>query len=148
VRSDNVRVLHDRRIPGSRANIDHLVIHSAGVWVVDAKRYKGRPERRVEGGLFRPRVEMLYVNGRNKTDLVGGVQWQVEKVREALGGVPVSGLLCFVEADWGLLSSSFSVGGVGVLWPKKLVSLVKAVQPGSVDVAGVAERLAAKFRVA
>src|SRR5579859_852074 len=28
-------VLHDRRMPGSRANLDHLVIVSSGVWVVD-----------------------------------------------------------------------------------------------------------------
>ncbi len=30
-------VLHDRRIPGSRANIDHLVIGPTGVWVIDTK---------------------------------------------------------------------------------------------------------------
>ena len=36
LRSDTVRVLHDRRIPGSRANIDHLVVDSNGIWVIDA----------------------------------------------------------------------------------------------------------------
>lgn len=47
----DVVVLHDRRIPGSRANIDHLVVTGAGIWVVDAKRYIGkRPERYSEGG--------------------------------------------------------------------------------------------------
>jgi hypothetical protein len=30
-------VLHDRRIPGSRANIDHLVVGPTGVWVIDTK---------------------------------------------------------------------------------------------------------------
>jgi hypothetical protein len=30
-------VLHDRRVPGSRANIDHLVIGPSGVWVLDTK---------------------------------------------------------------------------------------------------------------
>ena len=35
-------ILHDRSIPGSRANIDHLVIGPTGVFVVDAKNYSGR----------------------------------------------------------------------------------------------------------
>lgn len=57
--TDSLRVLHDRRIPGSRANVDHLVVTPNGVFVVDPKRYAGRPHLRVEGGLVRPRVEKL-----------------------------------------------------------------------------------------
>lgn len=148
LRSANRSVLHDRRIPGSRANIDHIVVDSSGVWVIDAKRYKGRPEKRVEGGLFRPRVAMLYVGGRNKTALVEGVQWQVERVQDALPDVPVGGFLCFVEADWGLFGSSFDVDGVEVLWPKKLVARVRDAAPGPVDVAAVTAALSAKFRAA
>jgi hypothetical protein len=37
----NVVVLHDRRVRGTRGNIDHLVITPAGVFVVDAKFYRG-----------------------------------------------------------------------------------------------------------
>ena len=37
----SIAVLHDRRIPGSKANIDHIAITAAGIWVIDAKRYKG-----------------------------------------------------------------------------------------------------------
>lgn len=39
----SLRVLHDRRIPGGRANIDYLVVTRSGVFVIDAKRYQGRP---------------------------------------------------------------------------------------------------------
>jgi Nuclease-related domain len=35
-------VLHDLAIPGSTANIDHLVIGPAGVMVIDSKHYRGR----------------------------------------------------------------------------------------------------------
>jgi hypothetical protein len=35
-------VLHDLAIPGSRANLDHLVIGPGGVFVVDSKLYRGR----------------------------------------------------------------------------------------------------------
>jgi hypothetical protein len=46
--SRGVELLHDRRICGSRANIDHLAIGPGGVTVIDAKNYRGkvRTERR------------------------------------------------------------------------------------------------------
>jgi len=59
--SDDIAVLHDRRIPDSKANIDHIVITRSWIWAVDAKRYKGRPELKIEGGLLRPRVEKVLV---------------------------------------------------------------------------------------
>ncbi len=34
-------VLHDLAVPGSRANIDHLVIGPTGLWVVDTKAFRG-----------------------------------------------------------------------------------------------------------
>jgi hypothetical protein len=38
----SVIVLHDRRIPGTQTNIDHIAITCSGdVWVIDAKRYAG-----------------------------------------------------------------------------------------------------------
>jgi hypothetical protein len=38
-----VLTLHDPRIPGTRADIDHIAISGSGVYVIDAKRYKRRP---------------------------------------------------------------------------------------------------------
>ncbi|WP_249934607.1 nuclease-related domain-containing protein [Microbacterium ulmi] len=35
--------MHDRRIRGTRANIDHIVIGPPGVWVIDAKRWVSVP---------------------------------------------------------------------------------------------------------
>lgn len=39
-------VLHDLALPGSRANVDHLVIGPTGVWVVDTKAYRARVKAR------------------------------------------------------------------------------------------------------
>lgn len=146
--SDSLRVLHDRRIPGTRANIDHIVVTSHAVWVIDAKKYKGRPSLEVNGGLFRPRVEKLFVAGLDKSKLVEGVEWQVERVSNAVGGLPVVGVLCFVEAEWPLIGGSFSVRDVEVLWPKKLVARLSASSTGPVDVDDAAALLAGRFRVA
>ena len=146
--SADVAVLHDRRIPNSKANIDHIVITPAGVWVIDAKRYRGRPELRVEGGLLRPRVETLLVGRRDCTDLVNGVLKQVELVREVAEGVPITGVLCFVEADWPLIGGAFTTRGVFVLWPKRLVSLLTQAEPAGVDVGAARESIARRFRSA
>ena len=104
-RSDRgVLALHDRRIPGSRANIDHIAVGPAGVYVIDAKRVRERPDPGAPGGagLFSPRRDELLVRGRVRNNLVAGVEKQVAVVRAALdaaglGDVPVTGVLCFVD---------------------------------------------------
>ena len=132
-----LRVLHDRRIPRTRANIDHLVICPSGVFVVDSKRYVDRrPGLRVEGGILRPRVELLMVGGRDRTNLVDGVDKQVGLVRAALADqpdIPVRGILCFIDADWPVFGGDFMVRDVGVLWPKKLSKLLTAPGPLAAD---------------
>jgi hypothetical protein len=130
IAGDTVRVLHDRRIPRSRANIDHLVVTANGVFVIDAKRYSGRPHLRVGGGILRPRVERLFVGSRDCTKLVDGVLKQVEVVRGLLDAdLPVHGVLCFVEADWPLIGGSFMIRGVRVEWPKRLFARLQADGP-------------------
>jgi hypothetical protein len=145
--SESLAVLHDRRIPGTKANIDHVVVTPGGVFVVDAKRYVGqRPELRVEGGVLRPRVEKLMVGGRDRTKLADGVLGQVERVRAVLGDEDISvvGVLCFVEADWPLVGGFFSSRGVRVVSPRRLTKMLGAAE-GAVDVASVRDRLARAF---
>lgn len=144
------RVLHDRRIPGSRANIDHLVVCPQGVVVIDAKRYRGTPRLRVEGGFLSPRVEKLMVGRRNCTPLVDGVLKQVERVTATLhpehAEVPVIGMLCFVDADWPLIGGSFTIRGIRVLWPKRAENFVNEPGPLTEEQIGAATlRIARRF---
>ena len=152
VASDDVRVLHDRRIPKTRANIDHLVVCPTGVIVIDAKKYKGRPQLRIEGGILRPRTETLMVGSRNCTKLVDGVLHQVELVRSALesqepwASLPVRGMLCFVEADWPLIGGSFTTRGVEALWQRRAIAQIEKPGPLEPDlIAAVHRHLAASF---
>ena len=62
----DVTVLHDRRILGSMANIDHIAVAATGVWVIDSKRYKGKLQ--VAKPLFGKPT--LKVAGRDQTKLV------------------------------------------------------------------------------
>jgi hypothetical protein len=124
---DGIDVLHDRLVPGSRANIDHIVVGQAGVFVVDAKKYTGAVQTRDVGGWLRTDVR-LYVDNRDRTSLVDGVERQVEIVRSALADqhadVDVRGVLCFVGAEWGVIMRPRHVRGVTALWPVRLVDHV------------------------
>lgn len=147
--SDTVRILHDRRIPGTRANIDHIAITPTGIYVIDSKRYQGRPALRVEGGILRPRTERLFVGSRDSTKLVDGVLRQAEVVRGVVSDdVPVTGVLCFVEADWPLIGGAFTIRGVEVLWPKKLCPRLTARGPLNQDVAELHRSIAAALPLA
>lgn len=150
VAGESLRVLNDRRLPRTTANIDHLVVCPSGVFVVDAKRYRNaRPELRVERGLFRPRTELLYVGGRDRTALVDGMGRQVALVAAVLAdepAVPVQGVLCFVDADWPVFGGSFTINDVAVMWPKKLKAALTNPGPlGAKQIADLQWRLHEAF---
>ena len=70
-------ILHDRAIPGSRANVDHLVIGGGGVFVVDTKHW-GRDRRVTRRGRY-VRV------GRASGDQVArAVRYEAARVSELL----------------------------------------------------------------
>jgi hypothetical protein len=122
---DGVIALHDRLIPGTRGNIDHIFVSRTGVWVVDAKAYKGKIVRREVGPLWR-RDNELYIGGRNRTQLAKGVARQVDaaiaalRSDESLHGTDVHAVLCLVESEWALLDSPFQLGNVWVMYPGAL----------------------------
>lgn len=121
-------MLHDRRIPGSKANIDHLAITPGGVFVIDAKHYSGQVQKRDLGGWFKTDIR-LYVGRRDCTKLLHGSEDQGEVVREALAplgfaDIPVRPVVCFVGAEWGLFAKPFKIGSVLVTHPKFLLELI------------------------
>ena len=113
-----VQALHDRRIPKSKANIDHLAVTPSGVFTVDAKRYRGKLEVRTGG-------DELWVAGCNRSKLLDQAQRQAEVTRTALAdagypSVPVHPALCFVETEWPLLFRPKHADGVILSSPKWL----------------------------
>ena len=126
-----VIVLHDRLRPGTTANIDHLAVTPAGVWVIDAKRYKGQVAKKDVGGWLSSDVR-LFVGRRACMNLVTGMEKQVDAVRDALGtersGVGVYPMLCFVDAEWRWFAKPFALNGVRVTWPR--AAREQLVEPG------------------
>jgi hypothetical protein len=128
-----ISVLHDRRIPRSRANIDHIAITPSGVFVVDSKRWRGRIERRSTGSILKPGPPALYVAGRDRTHLAAGVRNQVEVVSTAIADsghtdIDATGVLLFTTGDFALLAKPFAIDGIQVHWPRSLTK--RLTQPG------------------
>lgn len=154
IASDALKVLHDRKLPRTSANIDHLAVTSEGVWILDAKRYQGRVETRGHG-LFSRKPPDLYVGGRNQMKLVAGVQKQVEVLRLLLDDfsidqrqprVPVRGALVFVDAEFGWFADPLLIQDVWVGWGKAMRNRLVEENLGQVPAAAVAKYLARSLR--
>ena len=147
-----VRALHDRRIPGSRANIDHIAVAPWGVAVIDAKRWKGAVEVRTTGPIFRPQTD-LYVGGRKRTEAVHGMARQVEAVRAALGphaaAISVEPILCFIDAEWPRFrAKAHRIDAVTITFPDDLRRRLHEPRPAALDVEAIVSVLAAALRPA
>src|SRR5580704_16297571 len=96
----DVIVLNDRRIPGSRATIPMIAVASAGVFVIDAQHHKGLVHTKRLGAFDRLDQPELLVGRKNCTSSLDALGRQVEIVRAALDGTPwgaevtVTAMLC------------------------------------------------------
>ena len=92
-------VLNDLRRPPTKANIDHVVINSTGVFIIDTKNYEGPIDVKYSG-FFSNAPDRLIVNKRDKSILIDGVKNQISQVQAALAkaelDMPVFGVLTFV----------------------------------------------------
>jgi hypothetical protein len=141
-------ILHDRRMPRARGNIDHVAIAPAGVFVIDAKAHSGKVQ--IERPLFGS--AKLRIAGRDRTDLIDGLDRQVTAVRDALdrtGHVDVpQGVLCFTNADLPLLRTLRMRGHV-LLYRKALAARLNADgELDSDEIEAIAHRLAHELPLA
>jgi Nuclease-related domain len=135
-------VLHDLAIPGTQANIDHLVIGPGGVIVVDSKRYRGRLRLDRDGMVWHGRH--LLVSALRK------VLWQADQADEILGiaDITVAAVVAVHGASvpWGLLQAD----GVTIVPARRLPDLLQALPPmlGPERVAWLADRARRRFHPA
>jgi hypothetical protein len=135
-------VLHDLAIPGTQANIDHLVIGPGGVLVVDSKQYRGRLRLDRHGMVWHGR--QLLVSALRK------VLWAADQADEVLGvaDITVAAVVAVHGASvpWGLLQAD----GVTILPARRLPGLLQGLPPrlGPERVAWLADRARLRFRAA
>jgi Nuclease-related domain len=135
-------VLHDLAIPGSQANLDHLVIGPGGVAVIDSKQYRGRLQLDQYGMLWHGRH--LLISPLRK------VRWEADQADEVLGiaDVQVAAIVAVHGASvpWGRLDTD----GVTVVPARRVPGLLRALPPtlGPERVAWLADRARLRFRPA
>jgi hypothetical protein len=135
-------ILHDLAIPGTQANIDHLVIGPGGVVVIDTKQYRGRLQIDSYGLLWHGRH--LLVSALRK------VRWEADQADEVLGvaDVRVAAIMAVHGASvpWGQLQAD----GVIVAPARRVPDLLQALPPilGPERVAWLADRARLRFRPA
>jgi Nuclease-related domain len=82
---DGYVVFHDLAIPGSPANVDHLVIGPSGVFVIDSKQWTGSVQQGTDG--------LVWHNHYRLERTLETVRWESEMVGRLLG-TRVDPLLC------------------------------------------------------
>lgn len=148
--ADRAIILHDRKVPRTRGNIDHIAVAPSGIWVIDAKNYRGLVEHRDVGGWFRRDLRIM-VGGRDQTKLAEGLKWQIDAVKKAIptSSAPVTGVLCFTDAQWRLFAKPFRHGEIWVTWPKTVIDMI--LMPtilGPDDITQIAAQLSQALRPA
>ena len=141
-------VLHDLAIPGSKANIDHILITPKAVFVIDAKNYTGL----VKVSAGKDGVKKLRVGGRDQTPLAGKLKTYATKVDAFLKSEKVSvkvvPLLAFYKATFHD-ESQLTINGVTVNIfgiENELLRYANLKSP-SIDIDLVAEKLLGEFQL-
>jgi hypothetical protein len=135
-------VLHDLAIPGSTANIDHLVIGPGGVLAIDSKQYRGR--------LRLNQYRMLWHGRHLLVSALRTTLWEADQVDEVLGiaDLQVAAIVAVHGASipWGALRAE----GVTVVPARRLSDLLCTLPPilGPERVAWLADRARLRFRPA
>jgi len=110
-------VLHDLAVPGSRANMDHLVIGPGGVFVIDSKQYRGRLQLDPSGRLWH--------GGYPLAPRLRAVSFEADQTAQVLPdpGVVVLPIVAVhgAQVPWGKVV----IDGVPVLPAKRLPSMLR-----------------------
>jgi hypothetical protein len=135
-------VLHDLAVPGSRANLDHLVIGPGGVFVIDSKQYRGRLELESSGRLWHGRYPLA--------PALGAVSFEADRAALVLTdpGVVVVPIVAVhgAQVPWGKVV----VQGVPVVAARRLPSMLRQlpVVLGPERVAVLADQARVRFHAA
>jgi hypothetical protein len=82
---DGYVVFHDLAVPGSDANVDHLVIGTSGVFVIDTKQWTGEVCQGADG--------LVWHNHYRLDRTLETVRWEADTVGRLLG-TRAAALLC------------------------------------------------------
>ena len=127
-------VLHDLAVPGSQANIDHLVIGPGGVFVIDAKQYRGRLQLDPSGRLWHGRYPL--------TPILRAVSFEADQAAQVLPNPAVAVVPIVAVHGAQVPLGKVVVEGVPVVSARRVPSMLRALPAvlGPQRVAALAEQ--------
>jgi nuclease-like protein len=135
-------VLHDLAVPGSRANLDHLVIGPGGVFVIDSKHYRGRLHLDPSGRLWHGRFPLA--------PALRAVSFEADQAAQALPdpGMAVVPIMAVhsPQVPWGKVV----IDGVPVVSAVRLPSMLRALPAvlGPERITGLVDQARVRFHAA
>jgi hypothetical protein len=135
-------VLHDLAVPGSRANLDHLVIGPGGVFVIDSKQYRGRLQLDPSGQLWHGRYPLA--------PSLQAVSFEADQAAQVLPdpGVVVLPVVAVhgAQVPWGKVV----IEGVPVIAARRLPSMLRSLPHllGPERIATLADQARVRFHPA
>ncbi|HUY43090.1 MAG TPA: nuclease-related domain-containing protein [Acidimicrobiales bacterium] len=152
VLNEGVEILTDRLVPGTKYNIDHVVIAPSGVWIIDSKNWAGKIEYKAQSLLS---MNMrLIVGGKDRTSEVEAMYKQIIPVAQEIvdSSVPLNAAMTFVDGDWSLTSLPRLLANKPYrhldVWITPLRPLAKMInEPGPLEPAAV-QQLASQLNAA
>jgi hypothetical protein len=135
-------VLHDLALPGSRANLDHLVIGPGGVFVIDSKQYRGRLQLDSSGRLWHGRYPLA--------PILHAVSFEADQAAQALPDPGVVVLPIVVVHGAQVPWSKVLMNGIPVVSARRLPSMLRALPAvlGPERVAALADQARIRFHAA
>jgi hypothetical protein len=145
-------ILTDRQVPGTKSNIDHIVVAPSGVWIIDSKNWRGKIE--YKSATMMGTAKRLFVGGKDRTSTVEAIFNQVIPVAQVIGdrSVPIKPALVFIDGDWSDTSAARILANkpyqhltVWISWPKAIWKKIN--EPGPLD-ADAVKRIGANLDAA
>jgi hypothetical protein len=134
--------VHDLGVPGSRANIDHLVIGPGGVFVIDSKQYRGRLQLDRFGRLWHGRYPLAPV--------LRSVEFEADQAAQVLADPDVVVLPLVAvhgaQVPWGKVV----MNGVPVVPARRLPNMLRELPAvlGPERIAALADQARVRFHAA
>jgi Nuclease-related domain len=135
-------ILHDLAVPGSQANLDHLVIGPGGVFAIDSKQYRGRLQLDAVGKLWHGRYPLA--------PAVRAASWEADQAAQVLPdpGMAVAPIVAVhgAQVPWGKVVTD----GVPVVSARHLPSMLcqLPVVLGPERIVGLADQARVRFHAA
>jgi hypothetical protein len=135
-------IITDRKVPETMANIDHLVVASSGVWIIDSKNWEGKIEYKPDS--FAGANMRLFVGGEDRTAKIKAIYGQVIPIAQIIGdrSVDIFPAVAFIEGDWSLkslprliMNKPYKHGEVVISPPCLLIKMIN--KPGQLDAQSV-----------